>query len=306
MQEFHDFKPSWVEMSEAKLKKLLTDQKYPYALMQNIFTQVRKIKADRKAARTKLTVLQQRWDDVLRPARTELATVRTMKSQVTKTLTTQFWNQSDKDKFNALCAYETVLVEVIQKLRKYQHEKDEEQQATPQQVAKLLREAGVRKMPNDGTHWTDYVGGATRKRVSAMFNALPEPRRGKRKTPFEHRISPEEFDRVLGVNLRGIYLTCRAAVPHLRTAGGGAIVVVASQLGLVAVPDAAAYCASKGAAVNLARAMALDHAAEGIRVNAVCPGPTDTPLVQRFFEETGDRAATQRAFEDATAIGRLI
>ena len=60
MQEFHEFKPSWVEMSEAKLKKLLTDQKYPYALMQNIFTQVRKIKADRKAARTKLTVLQQR------------------------------------------------------------------------------------------------------------------------------------------------------------------------------------------------------------------------------------------------------
>ena len=117
---------------------------------------------------------------------------------------------------------------------------------------------------------------------------------------------PEEFERVLGVNLRGIYLTCRAAVPHLRTAGGGAIVVVASQLGLVAVPDAAAYCASKGAAVNLARAMALDHAAEGIRVNAVCPGPTDTPLVQRFFEEAGDRAATQQAFEDATAIGRLI
>ena len=118
--------------------------------------------------------------------------------------------------------------------------------------------------------------------------------------------APDEFDRVLGINVRGIYLTCRAAVPHLRTAGGGAIVVVASQLGLVAVPDAAAYCASKGAAVNLARAMALDHAAEGIRVNAVCPGPTDTPLVQRFFEEAGDRAAVQQAFEDATAIGRLI
>ncbi|MGI9117512.1 MAG: SDR family NAD(P)-dependent oxidoreductase [Gaiellales bacterium] len=118
--------------------------------------------------------------------------------------------------------------------------------------------------------------------------------------------APEEFARVMGINVGGVYLTCRAAVPHLRAAGGGAIVVVASQLGLVAVPDAAAYCASKGAAVNLARAMALDHAAEGIRVNAVCPGPTDTPLVQRFFAEAGDRAATQRAFEDATAIGRLI
>ena len=117
---------------------------------------------------------------------------------------------------------------------------------------------------------------------------------------------PQEFGRVMAINVRGVYLTCRAAIPHLRAAGGGAVVVVASQLGLVAVPDAAAYCASKGAAVNLARAMALDHAAEGIRVNAVCPGPTDTPLVQRFFEETGDREATQRAFEAATAIGRLI
>ncbi len=118
--------------------------------------------------------------------------------------------------------------------------------------------------------------------------------------------TPEEFGRVMSVNVRGVYLACRAGIPHLRTSGGGAIVVVASQLGLVAVPDAAAYCASKGAAINLARAMALDHASEGIRVNAVCPGPTDTPLVQRFFEETGDRAGTQAAFEAAVAIGRLI
>lgn len=118
--------------------------------------------------------------------------------------------------------------------------------------------------------------------------------------------TPEEFGRVMSVNVRGVYLACRAGIPHLRTAGGGAIVVVASQLGMVAVPDAAAYCASKGAAVNLARAMALDHAAEGIRVNAVCPGPTDTPMVQRFFEDSGDRAGAQAAFEAAVAIGRLI
>jgi NAD(P)-dependent dehydrogenase (short-subunit alcohol dehydrogenase family) len=110
----------------------------------------------------------------------------------------------------------------------------------------------------------------------------------------------------MSVNVRGVYLTCRATIPHLRSAGGGAIVVVASQLGMVAVPDAAAYCASKGAAVNLARAMALDHAAEGIRVNCVCPGPTDTPLVERFFAESGDADATRKAFEDAGVIGRLI
>lgn len=116
----------------------------------------------------------------------------------------------------------------------------------------------------------------------------------------------DEFDRVMAVNVRGVFLAARAAIPHLREAGGGAIVVVASQLGTVAVPDAAAYCASKGAAINLARAMALDHAAEGIRVNCVCPGPTDTPLVERFFAETPDPAATRRAFEQAGVIGRLI
>lgn len=116
----------------------------------------------------------------------------------------------------------------------------------------------------------------------------------------------EDFDRVMAVNVRGVYLAARAAMRHLREAGGGAIVVVASQLGMVAVPDAAAYCASKGAAINLARAMALDHAAEGIRVNCVCPGPTDTPLVERFFSETPDPAATRRAFEQAGVIGRLI
>ncbi len=118
--------------------------------------------------------------------------------------------------------------------------------------------------------------------------------------------TPQEFDRVMSVNLRGVFLTCRATIPHLRSAGGGAIVVVASQLGLVAVPDAVAYCASKGAAINLSRAMALDHAAEGIRVNCVCPGPTDTPLAEQFFADTADPVATRKTFEAAGVIGRLI
>ena len=87
--------------------------------------------------------------------------------------------------------------------------------------------------------------------------------------------TPEEWERVFAVNVRGVYLTAKAALPHLREAGGGALVVVASQLGLVAAADAAAYCASKGAAVMLTRAMAVDHGADGIRVNCVCPGPTD-------------------------------
>jgi meso-butanediol dehydrogenase/(S,S)-butanediol dehydrogenase/diacetyl reductase len=82
----------------------------------------------------------------------------------------------------------------------------------------------------------------------------------------------EGFDRVLSVNLRGVVLGLRAALPALRTAGDGRIVVTASISGLGGDPGLAAYNASKGAVVNLVRSVALDLAPEGVRINAVCPG----------------------------------
>jgi 2-keto-3-deoxy-L-fuconate dehydrogenase len=113
----------------------------------------------------------------------------------------------------------------------------------------------------------------------------------------------EEWERVFAVNVRGVFLTAKAAIPQLRDAGGGAIVVVASQLGLVAAAGAAAYCASKGAVLQLTRAMAIDHAKDGIRVNCVCPGPTVTPLLEAYFE----RAPGERErYEQAQVHGRLI
>lgn len=117
---------------------------------------------------------------------------------------------------------------------------------------------------------------------------------------------PAEWDRVLGVNLRGVYLTGRAVIPHLRAAGGGAIVNIASQLGLVGVANAAAYCASKGAVVQLTRAMAVDHGPEGIRVNCVCPGPTDTPLLEPYFGAASDPAAERKAYEAMQLHARLV
>jgi NAD(P)-dependent dehydrogenase (short-subunit alcohol dehydrogenase family) len=116
----------------------------------------------------------------------------------------------------------------------------------------------------------------------------------------------EEWERVFAVNVRGVFLTAKAAIPHLRRAGGGAIVVVASQLGLVAAANAAAYCASKGAAVMLTRALAVDHAAEGIRVNCVCPGPTETPLLETYFADARDPAAERVRYEQAQLHGRLV
>ncbi len=84
---------------------------------------------------------------------------------------------------------------------------------------------------------------------------------------------------VLSVNVSGTFYMSRAAIPAMRRSGGGSIVNLGSTVGLVGCAGLAAYCASKGAVVNLTRAMALDHASEGIRVNSVNPGAVDTPML---------------------------
>lgn len=88
------------------------------------------------------------------------------------------------------------------------------------------------------------------------------------------------WDEVLDVNLKGVYLTCRAAMPELRRRGGGAIVTVASVQALAAQERVAAYAASKAGIVGLTRAMAIDGAAHRIRANSVCPGSVDTPMLR--------------------------
>jgi NAD(P)-dependent dehydrogenase (short-subunit alcohol dehydrogenase family) len=109
---------------------------------------------------------------------------------------------------------------------------------------------------------------------------------------------PEEWERTMAVNVRSIFLMSRHAIPVMARGGGGAIVNTASNWGLVGGRRAAAYCASKGAVVLLTKAMALDHAPEKVRVNCVCPGDTDTPMLrgearqlgmtfERFLEEAG-------------------
>jgi NAD(P)-dependent dehydrogenase (short-subunit alcohol dehydrogenase family) len=109
----------------------------------------------------------------------------------------------------------------------------------------------------------------------------------------------EDWERVFAVNVRAVFLAAKAAIPHMRRAGGGAIVNVASAQGLVGVGNNAAYCASKGAVIQLTRAMAIDHAAEGIRVNAVCPGPTKTPMLESYFASRPDpRAERERTMSD--------
>ncbi|MEJ2209653.1 MAG: SDR family NAD(P)-dependent oxidoreductase [Anaerolineae bacterium] len=89
----------------------------------------------------------------------------------------------------------------------------------------------------------------------------------------------EEWDQTVDISLKGTFLMCKYALPHMIARGSGAIVNIASGWGLVGGNEAAAYCAAKGGVVLLTKAMAVDHSAQGIRVNCVCPGDVDTPML---------------------------
>jgi 2-keto-3-deoxy-L-fuconate dehydrogenase len=112
----------------------------------------------------------------------------------------------------------------------------------------------------------------------------------------------EVWEDVFAVNARGTFLCCKHAIPGMAERGGGSIVNVASVAALVGLRNRAAYCASKGAVVALTRALAVDHVADGIRVNAVCPGTVDSPWVRRLVEESGESLEALRARQP---LGRL-
>jgi NAD(P)-dependent dehydrogenase (short-subunit alcohol dehydrogenase family) len=98
----------------------------------------------------------------------------------------------------------------------------------------------------------------------------------------------EEWDRVMAVNVRSVFLMCRAAIPEMTTSGGGSIINTGSGWGLKGGAQALSYCASKAAVVNMSRALAIDHAAAGIRVNSVNPGDTETPLLRDEARQLGE------------------
>jgi len=99
------------------------------------------------------------------------------------------------------------------------------------------------------------------------------------------------WSRVMGVNATGTFNTMHEVLPDMVLAGRGNIINVASVGGMVGLHDRAAYCASKAAVIGLTKAAAVDHAADGIRVNCVCPGTIHTPWVDRLLADAGDREA---------------
>jgi NAD(P)-dependent dehydrogenase (short-subunit alcohol dehydrogenase family) len=114
-------------------------------------------------------------------------------------------------------------------------------------------------------------------------------------------LSEDDWDQVMAVNLKSIYLCSRAAMPHLVESQAGRIINVASVTGLVASAGRAAYCASKGGAVMLTKAMALDCAPKGVTVNAICPGVVETAMTASSLRDL----ATRQEKLDKTPLGRL-
>jgi NAD(P)-dependent dehydrogenase (short-subunit alcohol dehydrogenase family) len=120
-------------------------------------------------------------------------------------------------------------------------------------------------------------------------------------------LSEEDWDRVMAVNVKSVFLLSRLVIPTMLKAGRGSIINIASGWGLAGGPRAAAYCASKGAVVLMTKAMAVDHGRQKIRVNCICPGDTDTDMLRneaRQLGESEDQFLTESARRPLGRIGR--
>ena len=109
-------------------------------------------------------------------------------------------------------------------------------------------------------------------------------------------ITPAQWDEVFRINVASAYLVSRHAMPHLLARRSGSVINISSEAGLKGLKDRAAYCAAKAALVGLTKAMAVDHSADGVRINCICPGTIETPMVSRLIETHADPKAMKSAF----------
>jgi NAD(P)-dependent dehydrogenase (short-subunit alcohol dehydrogenase family) len=117
--------------------------------------------------------------------------------------------------------------------------------------------------------------------------------------------TPEDWDRVFGVNVKSIYWSARHVVPVMKRQGGGLFLNTGSISSVAGIAGQGAYAPSKGAVVQLTRQMAVEYGKDGIRVNAVCPGTVDTPLLRKAAADSGDPEGFLRGLSDAHPIGRI-
>jgi NAD(P)-dependent dehydrogenase (short-subunit alcohol dehydrogenase family) len=140
-------------------------------------------------------------------------------------------------------------------------------------------------------------------RLDILFNNAGTP--GRLPRPPAIDLPVEDWDETVDLNLKGTFLNTKAALPYLLDNGGGAIVNNASMLGIVGLPDSAAYCASKGGAVQLTKALALELIPHGIRVNCVCASFIDTKMFNDWLDLQDDPDAARREAMSKLPIGRL-
>ena len=177
--------------------------------------------------------------------------------------------------------------------------------AAAEETARLAQNAGGRAIALvcdvSGEPDTDAAAAATHRafgRVDILVSgAAPHDPSG---TVLE--TSHADWERVVAVNLTGSFLLSRAVLPYMIEGGGGSIVLIASQLGRVGSAGRAAYCATKGALIQLAKVMAIDHAAQNIRVNTLSPGGVET---QRTLQRYGSFEAGRQALGPKHLLGRL-
>ena len=120
-----------------------------------------------------------------------------------------------------------------------------------------------------------------------------------------HDTTEEDWNRIMDVDLKGVYLCSKYVVPVMKEGGGGSIVMCSSVNSIVAEPGLAAYCAAKSGVNGMTRAMALDYGCFGIRVNTICPGYIRTPMGEEYFDAQPDPDAARRAAGALHALGRM-
>ena len=166
--------------------------------------------------------------------------------------------------------------------------------AAAAETARLVAEAGGRSLSQacdvSSENETSAVANAANQAFGRLdilvSGAAPHDRSG---TIVEIKLA--DWQRVLDINLTGAFLLSRAGLPHMITGGGGSIIFIASQLGRVGSAGRAAYCATKGALIQLAKVMAIDHAAQNIRVNALSPGAVETQRTLNRYGSLPRRAS---------------
>lgn len=135
-------------------------------------------------------------------------------------------------------------------------------------------------------------------RIDVLLNNAGTAIQGKLDT-----FSEEDWDTVFNVNVKSMFLCSKYVIPIMRAQGGGVIINMASESGLIGYPMSPAYCASKAAAVNLTRSMAMGHAEDHIRVNCICPGTITTPLYHEFMDTMPDKDAVLQSVMDTHPLG---